>query len=501
MTEPIAALIVRILADTSELVTGVKNVAGQLDTFENRVAKFGKALAGYFTVQAVAGFAQQIIAEADAIDQAAKRVGAGVVEYQKFSFALKQTAGDSADAAQAIARLNERVGSSDAGLLNALRKLNISFDEFRQKDPIQRYIELGIAINSIQDPAERAARAVEALGEKGEKSLAGINQSFKDLADEAPVYTERQVQALDRLGDSFDRLWAQVKAGAAETIVAIMDIGKAADEQARRRTREFAVRKSGGMLDQADVYDELPDPMNPGLPKPPTRSGQLPPSIAPGGVNPDDANAMGVALADLALKYEQVRAKERELEDQRKAGVWVWQQLSGEIKNLAAAMQPLLDKFETGTKVDQFTRRIITLAERSAELRREQERLLELIAPGTSEFTGSDDVERDIFKLRSDPRNFDRSGNLTPQALDIEARLIDIANLRLVASQLQPTRPPTVPVVGAVVPGGVTPGPMQITINAQGSWWDSPDRLNQLGRLVEDSIARRSGLTNTYTRR
>lgn len=499
MAEPIAALIVRILADTSEMVTGIKNVSGQLDTFENRVMKFGKALGGYFTVQAVASFASQLIAEADAIDTASKRVGAGVVEYQKFAFALKQTAGDSADASQAIAMLNERVGSSDVGLLSALRKVNISFDEFRAKDPIQRYIDLGVAINSIQDPAQRTATAVEALGMKGEKSLAGIDLAFKDLADQAPAYSEQTIEALDRAGDIFDQLWMSIKVGAAEAVVAIATVGQAADELAKRRQRAGAVAKSEGFLSPYDAFPELPDPMNPTPPSAPKPN--LPALLGPGGVNPEDAKALSVALADLALKYEQVKQKNDAAKDAFDATNWILRTLKIEVPQLATEMQKLMDKMGTTTKVEQMTQRIIDQAMRIRDLRVEQERLLEVINPGSTRIAG-DDVDAAIFELRSDPRNFDRQGNLTPQAFEIESQLLNNFSLRQVANQLTPKSTPAIPLFGAQFPGSPTGvAPVNITVNAQGGFWDSPDRINQLARTVEDSIAKRSGLANTYSRR
>ncbi len=103
MAEPIAALIVRILADTAEMVTGVKNVAGLLDTLESRVMKFGKGIAAGFTVAAVIDFTQEIIADAGRIADAAQRVGAGAEEFQRFAYAVKQSGIDPAAAEQGIA--------------------------------------------------------------------------------------------------------------------------------------------------------------------------------------------------------------------------------------------------------------------------------------------------------------------------------------------------------------------------------------------------------------
>lgn len=488
MAEPIAALIVRILADTSEMVTGVKNVSGQLDAMENRVGKFGKVLAGVFTVQAVAGFAKEILADVDRIDTAAKRLGASTDEFQRFSFAIKQSGGDAATATAGIVSLTEKLGSGDAGLFSVLRKLNINLDEFKAKDAVARFVELATAINGVSDPTQRLELRLEALGAKGEKALAAIDENFRRLADNAPTYSAETIQALKRIEDGWDRLWTKFKAGSAELAVAFKDFLDPTKTQ---------VIDADGNIKFFSGTGETPAP-----PKSPLTA---PPALGPGGVDPNDAKALAVAFADLDLQMVQVQASTKNAKEEFDATNAVLKMLKMEVGNLAGAMVPLMEAFGTTTKVDQFAQRIMALAQRSAELRAEQERLMEVIAPGSSKFTGSDDVERDIFNLRNDPRNFDRRGNLTPQALDIEARLLDIAGLRANAAQLgrlTPSVAPSVPFGGPIpgLPSGAI-GSTQITINAQGSWWDSPDRLNQLGRLVEDSIARRSGLTNTYTRR
>jgi hypothetical protein len=491
MAEPITALIVRILADTSEMVTGVKTVSGQLDTLENRVSRFGKVLAGVFTVRAVAGFAKEILADVSQIDAASKRLGSSTEEFQKFSFAVKQSGGDAVAAATGIASLTDLLANGDAGLLAVLRKLNINLDDFKSKDAVSRFVALATAINGVTDPTERLELRLEAMGVKGEKALAAVDENFKKLAENAPVYSDETIQALKRVEDGWDRLWMSIKTGAAESAVAVKDF---LDPSKTMILDENGAPKffSGS----GDVNDL----------KNPTAPNNLPAALGLGGVDPNDARALAVVYADLALSTIQAAAGQRELKEAQDAGIAVMKMLRLEAPALSDAIGQLMDKMGTSTKVDQFTQRIISQAQRIADLTRETERLLEVINPGSTRIAG-DDVDAEIFKLRSDPRNWITSGpekgNLTPQALDIEHRLINNFSLGLVANQLRPTSAASMPSFGAPFPGMPTGvgAPVSITVNAQGGWWDSPDRINQMARLVEDSIAKRSGLANTYTRR
>ncbi len=360
-----------------------------------------------------------------------------------------------------------------------------------------------MALAGIEDPAERAAARVEALGTQGEKSLAAIDGKFAELAKNAPVYTDEQIASLDRLGDAFDRSFMNAKIRAAEVTLGLYDLGKALAD----------IATTPGQLGDVALRGPGASPTPPGSPLAPPGSLHL-----QGGVDPNNVKELAVAYADLSLAYTKVKsaaeeaaAMEKDSTEQLKAKVWIVQLLNGEIKNLAGAMVPLMDAFGTTTKVDQFAQRIIDLATRSAELRREQERLLEALSPGSQRIAG-DDVDAAIFDLRSDPRNKDAEGNLTPQAFQLESDIINTANLRQAVAMSQTNlvpaasanpsgfssvvnRVPSMSNFGSVV----NPAPANITINAQGSYWRDPQMMNELGRLIEDAVAGRG--TGAYSRR
>jgi hypothetical protein len=490
MAEPIAALIVRILADTSDMVLGVKKSTEELSKLDSHVSKLGKALAGYFSVQAIIGFSRAILAEVDQIDAASKRLGSSAEAFQQFSYAVKQSGGDADTATAGIVSLTNKLSDGDKGLLGVLRKLNIDLETFRSMDAIERFMTLGTAIAGVTSPTERLELRLEALGVKGEKALAAVDDKFRELAENAPRYSEESIKALDAMGDTFDDLWMRVKIGAAESALALKDFLDF------RKTMVIGADGAPKFFGGTGNVGDNPTP---------TPNRNLPGGLPTAPLDPNDPKALALAYGELSREAENVAAAQKKLADETKeakeqfdAMIGVLRMLKMEVPNLAAAMTPLMDAFGTSTKVDQFAQRIINLATRSAELRREQERLLELINPGSSKVAG-DDTDAEIFKLRSDSRNW-QGGNLTPQALDIEARLLDIANLRNIAAMMQPTSAPAMGGFGGA-PGAFSPGPTHITINAQGGLWDSPDRMNQMARLIEDNIAKRSGLANTYTRR
>lgn len=481
----------KVEAALSDISTGGKKASDQLDKLGSSVSGFGKVLAGVFTAQKVISFAKEIIADVDRIDTAAKRLGASSTHFQQFSYAIEQSGGNAEQATAGIVLLTDKLANNDKGLLGVLRKLNIDLETFSNTDAVVRFTQLGTAIAGVEDPAERLELRLEAMGTKGEKALAAIDDKFRELSENAPVYSAESIAALEAMGDSFDDLWMRVKIGAAESALAIKDF---LDWRKTMMLDEHGAPKFFGGT--GDVKD------NP-TPKAPNN---LPAGLGPAPLDPNDPKALALAMGNLSREAETLAAKNKRLADETKAAKeqfdsmnWVLKMLKMEVGNTASAMGPLMDAFGVSTKVDQFAQRIINLANRSAELRREQERLLELISPGSSKLSG-DDTDAQIHELRSDSRNW-QGGNLTPQALDIEARLLDIANLRNVAAKMAPVPVPSAGGFGAQFPGGFSPGVTNITVNAQGSWLDTPDRMNQLARQIEDNIAKRSGLTNTYSRR
>lgn len=493
MAEPIAALIVRILADTSEMVTGVKNVAGQLDGLESKVGQFGKRLAGVFTVGAIIGFSKQILEEADAIDAAAKRLGTSAEEFQRFSYAIKQSGGDADGATAAIVKLSEKLSSGDAGLLGVLRKLNIDLERFKSMDAIDRFMTLATAIANVTDPTERLELRLEALGTKGEKALAAVDTEFKKLADNAPVYSEESIRALDTLGDSFDDLWMRIKIGGAEMALAVKDFFDFSKTQVIGPDGVPRFYSGDGSL-----------PAAPGAPD------KKIPGLGPGGVDPNDPKALAVALADLSLEFTKVKnAQEatadaaKEANDEWKRQIDILKMLSTTTIPAADAIGALMDRLGTSTKVDQFASRIINMAQQIAAVTTETERLMEIINPGSTTLAG-DDVDKKIFDLRNDPRNFQTSGpekgNLTDQALALESGYLNNYSLGLVANQMnKPT--------AAGAPMGNRSGfasvmnPTTVTVNAQGAWLGDPDSQNRLARMIEDALTARMKGTDAFTRR
>lgn len=436
-SNPIAALIVKVLTDHAELITGVKTVTKELDGLSSTVGAIGKTLAGAFTAGAITAFANDILNDIDAIDVGARKLATSREEFQRISFAVRQTGGDMEKTSAAVVLLTDKLASGDAGLYSALRKLNISIEEFKAKDPSDRFISLASAINGVTDPTRQLELRLEALGPKGVEALASIDAEFEKLAKNAPVYSQETINALKEAGDAYDAFWASVKTGSAEAFVALKNFLDLSKTQVLDENGAPKYYSGSG-----DVKDNpIPRPGSYGDDGKFKPSSNSPASLGFGGVDPNNEKEMATALADLALKYQQLQDAEKEELDTRKASVFVWQTLKMEVKDLADAMGPFLKAFETSTAVENFSQRIIDAAVRVAALRRETDAI-------TGRISGANPVSEDpidalnrdaqkkIDELRKDSRNWGKDGNLTAQALDEEDAILDNVNMKVLALKM-----------------------------------------------------------------
>lgn len=139
---------------------------------------------------------------------AAAVAGAGValVHFAKFGSELHDMSQRTGVAAGSLAELKFAAEQSGAGLEDVetgLRKMaKGGFD-------VAKFDEIGASINAIQDPSERAAKAMEVFGKSGTKLLPMLTE-LKSLRAEAGrlglAPSQEDIDKADALGDAFDKL-------------------------------------------------------------------------------------------------------------------------------------------------------------------------------------------------------------------------------------------------------------------------------------------------------
>lgn len=211
MAAPIASLIVRVLADLSELKAGSAEIQTQLGGIATSAQRVGAALGVGLSVGAVVQFARSIVQTADELTRLSDRTGIGVVALQRLQGIAEDSGNTLEQVTKAISQMQVRLVSGDSSAVGALRALGVSLNQLTALDPDAQFLAIARAIDQIPNPARQAQLAVEIFGKAGLEILPSLKADVDRLAASTWTMSEDTVQALDRAGDAWQRVWRNTK--------------------------------------------------------------------------------------------------------------------------------------------------------------------------------------------------------------------------------------------------------------------------------------------------
>ncbi len=221
MASPIAALVVRVLADTSEIKENVKSIESTLTGMGSVATKVGAMLAGAFSVSAVLNFGREVLADADALVKLHDKTGLSIQGLQKFQIAGDDAGNTIEQMATAINQMQKRLVGDDKSALAALEALHLNLLQLRAMSPDRQFMEIADAIRSVQDPAEQVALAMAIFGKNGGEILPTLKRGFDDLKNASVGMSDETVKNLDAVGDAFANMWRQFKGGSANAVIGL----------------------------------------------------------------------------------------------------------------------------------------------------------------------------------------------------------------------------------------------------------------------------------------
>jgi hypothetical protein len=192
---------------------GVQAFAGQIGTLVNPTTIAISAFTA-FTAAGVA-VAKNLVAlegEVERLGQLAERVGVSFQFIQVLDAAAKAS-GSSVESLggafnKFLRSLNDARGGSKAAS-DAFRTLGISSDDLKNKSPEALFKVMARSLSGIEDPAQRAAIAMDLFGKSGTELLpifATLDRAASDLERIGGAITDQQAAQIQRFGDELDRL-------------------------------------------------------------------------------------------------------------------------------------------------------------------------------------------------------------------------------------------------------------------------------------------------------
>ncbi|GIX04629.1 MAG: hypothetical protein KatS3mg114_0498 [Planctomycetaceae bacterium] len=214
-----------LFADDTKLVRGLKAAETRLKAFGAGVQAIGTRLFGLGSA-AVAPLLATTNVFASMGDQLAKmslRTGISVESLSELGYAADQSGASIEMLEGGVRKMQKFLLDAAEGSTTAeqtLSRLGLSLSDLGSRSPEQQFELIADRLSQIQDPAIRAATAMEVFGktgtsllplmQDGAKGIADLRQQARDLG---LVISTEDAQAAEVFGDRLSDLWKVIKSG------------------------------------------------------------------------------------------------------------------------------------------------------------------------------------------------------------------------------------------------------------------------------------------------
>lgn len=216
---------VELFADGSALNRGLQQAEKRLKAFGAFVTRSGALLSGLGA--AITGpllAATKVFgAMGDEVAKMSLRTGVSVESLSELGYAAEQSGADLATLEGGVRKMQKFLVDAAEGSSTAqqtLSRLGLSLADLGSLSPDQQFELLADRLSQIQDPAIRAATAMEVFGktgtsllplmQDGAKGIAALRQQARDLG---LVISTEDAKAAETFGDTLDDLWKVIKSG------------------------------------------------------------------------------------------------------------------------------------------------------------------------------------------------------------------------------------------------------------------------------------------------
>jgi hypothetical protein len=189
--------------DGAQLAKGDSLVSGMVD----KLAGFGKVVAGAFAVHEIVDFTKEVLEQADVLAKQSGALGISASELQGWQWAAKLSGSSAEEFTSAFTKftrnVNEASESAGGPAAKAFKALGVSIKDSSGNlgAPIDLLDGVVAGLVGIQDPAKRTALVMDLFGKSGARLL--------PLFNEGPEGLKKLRAEVDDLGASFDEAFLQ----------------------------------------------------------------------------------------------------------------------------------------------------------------------------------------------------------------------------------------------------------------------------------------------------
>lgn len=227
----------------ANLNKGIKQIQAKMKSLSAGLATVGTALtaAGGAMVAPLAAAAAAFSDAGDAVEKMAARTGITAEAISELSFAAGQSGTSIESMEKGLKKMAKTItdaGDGTQASVDALAAVGIAADELQGKNPEEQFMRLLEAVGAIEDPTERAARAMDIFGKsgtemlpmfaEGREGIAALREEARQLGHQLTTEDAASAAALNdswgRISATMTGLTLQLGAAVAPALTAVSNI-------------------------------------------------------------------------------------------------------------------------------------------------------------------------------------------------------------------------------------------------------------------------------------
>jgi TolA-binding protein len=217
------AAYVELYTKDSRMVKGLQAAEKKLKAFGEGITSIGTKLAGLGAgvVTPLIGAAKVFSDMGGDLADMSQRTGVSVEALSELGFAAEQSGSDMETLENSLRKMQKQIAEAAGGstsATDALGKLGITVADLSGLSPDEQLKRIGDRLSGIEDPAAKAAVAMEIFGKSGTKLLplfAGGARGIEELQQQARelglTMSTEDAQAAEAFGDTLDVVWKVLK--------------------------------------------------------------------------------------------------------------------------------------------------------------------------------------------------------------------------------------------------------------------------------------------------
>jgi hypothetical protein len=217
------AAYVELYTKDSRMVKGLQAAEKKLKAFGEGITSIGTKLAGLGAgvITPLIGTAKVFSDMGGDLADMSQRTGVSVEALSELGFAAEQSGSDMETLENSLRKMQKQITEAAGGsqsATDALGKLGLTVADLSGLSPDQQLKRIGDRLSGIEDPATKAAVAMEIFGKSGTKLLplfAGGARGIEELQQQARelglTMSTEDAQAAEAFGDTLDVVWKVLK--------------------------------------------------------------------------------------------------------------------------------------------------------------------------------------------------------------------------------------------------------------------------------------------------